>query len=280
MKTNITFLIFTYNEEKRIGFVIRNLIKYGEVLVLDDGSTDKTKEITEKLGGRFVVRPKLKIYYAENQEMFNFIKPLVNTDWVFWGYTDNFMPKSLLDKLVEITKSDIYKYVFLPINTYNLGKTDYPMEKGYSPRFFMKDYVDFSDNYVHGIGRFVGSADEVLKLPMEEKYSIRHFSVYDIKKFVTNHMRIADIEANERFVVKKRFSIFRMLVSMLRYFYIYYRNGYKNGSVGLISALSMSFFRFMMFARLYEIENNITIDSIENQYIIKKEEIIKEIENK
>ncbi|MFA7653844.1 MAG: glycosyltransferase [Candidatus Magasanikbacteria bacterium] len=278
MKSNITFLVFTFNEEKRIEYVIRNLIHYGEVLVLDDGSTDKTRQISEASGARFVVRPKLEIDYAENQQMFDFIKPLVKTDWIFWGYADNLMPKSLLEKLVELSSSDKYKYVLLPIFTYNLGKVDYPMEKGYSPRFFRKDFINFFNNYVHGLGKFTGFSDEIIKLPMKDEFAIRHFSVYNIKKFIGNHMRVADLEASERYGAKKKFSIWRMFISMLRYFYIYYRDGYKNGRVGLISALSLSFYRFMMFARLYEIENNITLESIEDNYSLKKNELVKEVE--
>ena len=48
-KNNITFVIFTYNEEKRIEYPIRNFINYGNVIIIDNFSTDKTKEIAEKL---------------------------------------------------------------------------------------------------------------------------------------------------------------------------------------------------------------------------------------
>jgi glycosyltransferase involved in cell wall biosynthesis len=48
-KNNITFVLFAYNEEKRIEYPIRNFIKYGEVIVIDNFSTDKTKKVAEQL---------------------------------------------------------------------------------------------------------------------------------------------------------------------------------------------------------------------------------------
>ena len=60
--SNITFALFTYNEEKRISFAIKNLIKYGEVVIMDGGSTDKTKEIAEAMN---------KISLAEFESKFN-----------------------------------------------------------------------------------------------------------------------------------------------------------------------------------------------------------------
>jgi glycosyltransferase involved in cell wall biosynthesis len=48
-KNNITFVIFAFNEEKRIAYSIRNFINYGEVVVIDNFSSDRTVEISEGL---------------------------------------------------------------------------------------------------------------------------------------------------------------------------------------------------------------------------------------
>ena len=66
--SNITFAIFTYNEE-RISYAVRNFIKYGDVIILDAGSTDKTREISEKLGASFFTRPKSNQPHVENKRI-------------------------------------------------------------------------------------------------------------------------------------------------------------------------------------------------------------------
>lgn len=277
MNSNITFVIFTYNEEKRIGYIIRNFVEYGEVLVLDDGSADKTKEVVEKLGGKFILRPKINEAYMESEEMYNFVKKHVKTDWIFWGFADNLMPKTLLEKLVEISHQSKIKYINIPLYTYLWGYTKIPMQKGYSPRFFMKDYVDFSNNKIHGLGKFLGNKDEILTLPSKKEYAIRHYSTYDLKKFILAHLKYAEEEAEQRHRDGQKFTFFRMLGSMLKSFILYTKNGFKTGIIGILVGISYAFFRFMMFFRMYELENNITLEAMEEKYSRAKENFLKDI---
>jgi len=274
---NITFVVFTYNEEKRIGYIVRNFIKYGEVLVLDDGSTDRTKEIVEKLGGKFILRPKNKQLAVENQEMLNFIKQLVKTDWIFWGFADNLMPKTLLEKLVEISQQNKIKYVSIPLHTYLLGCTKRPMQEGHSPRFFIKDYIDFTNNKIHGMGKFLGNKSEILTLPNKKQYAICHYSTYNLKKFVLAHLMYAEEEAQQHFKNGKKFSLFYMIGGMIRYFILYFKRGFRSGKSGFIVSLRNAFFRMMVSERLYELENDITLESMEKKYSEAKEELLKDI---
>lgn len=272
--SNITFIFFALNEEKRVEYVIRNCVEYGRVLILDGGSTDNTESIAKKYRADFVRRPLTKSKITENKEIYEFIKKNTTADWIFWGFCDNLMPNTLLEKLLELSKQSNIKYVNIPMYTYLWGKTENPAEISCPPRFFMKDCVDFTDNHIHGMGKFLGKETERLVLPMKDRYAIRHFSLYDINKYVSAHMTYANIEATERFNSGKKFSFLRMTISMSRYFFIYYRNGYKNGRVGFMTALSYSFFRFMMFFRLYELENNLTLGAIESNYAKEKEKMI------
>ena len=50
----IKILIPAYNEEKNIPLVIQSYAKYGEVVVCDNGSTDKTGYISKKSGAKVV----------------------------------------------------------------------------------------------------------------------------------------------------------------------------------------------------------------------------------
>jgi len=275
---NITFVVFTYNEEKRIGYIVRNFVKYGEVLILDDGSTDRTKEIVERLGGKFVLRPKTDLIAVENKRMYNFIKQLVKTDWIFWGFADNLMPKTLLEKLAEISQQTKIKYVSIALHTYLWGHTKEPIQKGHSPRFFMKDYVDFSNNKIHGMGKFLGNKNEILTLPNKKEYAICHYSTYDLKKFVLAHLRYAEEEAEQRHNEGQKFNLFRTIGSMIRYFILYAKNGFKSGIIGILVGISYAFFRFMMFFRVYELEHGISLESMEEKYSKAKEKLLKDIE--
>lgn len=274
--SNITFAILTYNEEKRISYTIRNLIKYGEVVILDGESTDKTKEISEKLGAKFFVRPPSSWPPVENQINFDFLKSIIKTDWIYWGYADNILPKKLLEQLTLISKQNIIKMVYAPLYTYLWGNVDNYAQKAYIPVLYHKDFISFSNARIHSMGDFTGNKSEQLTLPDTEEYAVKHFSLYDMHKFVSGHLKYAEVEAEGKFSSGKKFSVIRMLAAMVRYMWIYGKCSYKNGVLGLMIILHYAFFRLMAYTKLYELEHGITLEKIEQNYSVLKEKILKD----
>jgi glycosyltransferase involved in cell wall biosynthesis len=275
MKSNITFAFFAYNEEKRIAYVIKNFINYGEVVILDGGSTDRTKEIAEGMGAKFFVRPENKKPFMETDGNFQFVKSIVKTDWVYWGYTDNIAPKTLLEKMVELSNQEVIKSVNIPLYTYLWGNTKHYAHKGYAPFLYHKDFIDFKENHIHGLGRFTGNKSQQLFLEDSERYALKHFSTYTINKFVTGHMRYAETEAQQKFERGEKFSILKTIAAMVRYLFIYGRHSYKNGILGLLITLNYAFFRLMVYTKLYELEHDITLEKVEENYSKEKERLLK-----
>lgn len=274
MKNTISFVIITYNEEARISNVIKNFIPYGDVIILDGGSTDKTKELSEKLGAKFYLRPENKKIQAENQENFNFIKSMIKTDWIYWGHADYMAPKTLIEKMIGLSQQEKVKTVAIPLYTYMWGVTTHPTLKSHTSMFFHKDFRDFSEERIHCQGEFTGTDDQYLILPDKKEYALRHFSVYDEHKFVLGHLRYAETEATQKYRQKKKFNVFIMLAAMIRYMWIYGKYSYKNGTLGLIIVLNYAFFRLMTYAKLYELEHDITLEKVEERYKIEKEKIL------
>ena len=276
MKSNITFILFAYNEEKRISYVIKNFINYGEVYILDGGSTDRTREIAESMGAKFFTRPDTKSPFMETPENFEFIKSIIQTNWIYWGYTDNIAPKALVKKMVEIAAQDKWKMVKIPLFTYLWGNTENYAHKSNAPFLFHKDYINFTNNHIHGLGKFTGDDDEWLLLEVKEEYALKHFSTYTETKFVGGHMRYAETEAQQKFARGEKFSMLKTFAAMIRYMVIYGKHSYKNGILGILIILNYAFFRLMVYTRLYELENNITIEGVEQNYSKAKEKILKE----
>lgn len=275
----ITFILFTYNEEKRIAYAIKNLINYGPVILMDGGSTDRTKEIAEDLGAKFLSRPPSTKPNVETEENFTFIKNNIQTDWIYWGYVDNIAPKALMEKMTAVAIENKYKKVLIPLQTYLWGNTKHAILKSHAPMLFHKDFTTFVDNYIHGMGKFTGTKDQVLTLLNTEEYALKHFSTYNLNKFINGHMRYAEAEALEKFAAGKKFSTLRMVAAMIRYCWIY-RRCLKLGSLGLIILLNYSFFRVMAYSRLYELENKIDIDGIEESYSKAKDKMLQEFDKK
>ncbi len=274
--SNITFVIFVYNEEKRIELLVRNLIKYGQVLFMDDGSTDNSKQLAENLGAKFIRRP-VGPAYVETQEMLEFVEKLVVTPWVFWGYVDNFLPKTLLEKITEISNQDKIKYVYVPIFTYLWGDTKNIYVKAAYGCFWRKGMVDFSQNRIHNMGKFVGKEEDKLKLPMRLEYAMRHFSLYDMEKFLSGHWRYAKTEAELKFADGKRLTPVYLLGSMAHYVWLFW-GGIKSGMRGILVSLLYAFFRLMVCVKLYELEHGWNLETIEAEFVKAKKKIVEEIE--
>ena len=78
--TRLAVLILTYNEEKNIADCIRTAGFADEVVVVDSGSSDRTRELAESLGARCVVHPMEEGFAAQR----NFALTATDADWVFY----------------------------------------------------------------------------------------------------------------------------------------------------------------------------------------------------
>ena len=56
-KPRLSLAIITLNEEKKLGDCLRSAAFVDEIIVVDSGSTDKTKEVAASFNARFVTRP-------------------------------------------------------------------------------------------------------------------------------------------------------------------------------------------------------------------------------
>ena len=104
---NITFIIFAFNEAHRIKYPIELFLKFGDVLIVDNTSTDDTASISKKLGAQVINRQKtnLEIDVTESKEMADWIFKYVKTEWVYWGYADEMLTESCLLKYLDIIKN-------------------------------------------------------------------------------------------------------------------------------------------------------------------------------
>jgi glycosyltransferase involved in cell wall biosynthesis len=255
--------MFTYNEEKRLPFVLANFKNYGDIIILDGGSTDNTEKIAKDAGAAFYLRPKSTQANVETKENLDFIKERISSDWIYWGYVDNFLPKTLLEKMLHVIDEGKAKYVMIPMHTYLWGDVKHVALKSHGPFLFHKDYLDFSENYIHGFGKFLGKPEELIFLENKKEYTLKHFSTYNINKFVTGHMRYGDTEAIEKHRRGEKYSTPKMLAAMVRYFFIYYRSSYKSGVLGFLIALNYAFYTLMTYTKLYELERGISLEGIE-----------------
>ncbi len=272
MEHQITFLLFTYNEARRIEYVLRCFQSFGRIVVMDNHSTDETVAIARRYGA--------EVYdhdhpgYVEEERVAANALAKVSTDWVYWAYGDEILPKPLLKRLNEIAAEGRYKLVNIPRKNLHYGIETLNFDSGgRNPRFFRKGSMDFACTQIHQFGRFTGGPDEVLNLPVEDRFSIYHCSTYNIRKFEQAHSRYSDIEAGHG-----SFSPRRLFMHPFRkFFYYYFRRGaWKSGWAGFIMVMQYCFFLFNVHAKRWENKYGVTLESIEKNYDRVKERLLRE----
>ena len=273
----ITFVIFTYNEARRIEHVLKAFAGYGKLLIVDSFSTDATVEIARKYGANIYQRNNTAGFSEEENEVQK-ILDRVDTDWVYWGYADELCSPLLLRAFIETAQQDHYKIVRFRRKTVHYGIEGLNLENGIQNRFFKKGIIDFKGNRIHSFGKNLCSEKEILTLPMTDEYSLYHFSTYNVSKFEINHSGYSDVEARLNFIEGRPFTMVRLLLKPLKIFFKYYLidGGWREGIPGLIMTMQYCWFNFNVMAKTWELENNVTLETIEQKYDPMKEKLLEE----
>lgn len=264
-KNKISFIVFTHNEEKRVEMMLRCLYGHGEIILVDNFSTDKTISIAKKYTKK-IYKDK-NIGWVENDKTIKFAEKIASNKWIYLAYVDEIIPIRLLNKLKEIVEDDHYDAIEIYRKNFMFGREIFNYGKHHL-RMFKKNSVDFKDNIVHKFGRYRENV-RVLKIKNQKYLVLWHFSEYNCNNLELSHNRYANIEANQRhLILGQKFSGFRAIFKLFFYFFGTYfaLGGFKGGWPGFFVSLKIAYFKFSIEARLWEIDNNITVESMTNEY--------------
>lgn len=274
MKQKISVIINTLNEEKNIGRVMNSLDWADEIVVVDDGSQDKTYKILTRLK---IENTKLKLF---KHKSVGFVEPARNfaiskatNEWILILDADEQVPQSLAEKLEKIaSKMEQIDYVRLPRKNIIFGHVMRQSQwwPDYNIRFFKKGKVEWG-NRIHRPPQALGQG---LDLPADEKYAIVHHNYETIAQFLQRMNRYTDVQAEElkeegyKFDWKDLFE--KPLNEFLSRFFA--REGYKDGLHGLALSLLQAFSFVVMYLKLWEMDkfreqdiNLSELNSLKNQ---------------
>jgi len=275
-KSNITFLIFTFNEEKRIEYPVKNFLPYGDVLLLDNLSTDKTGEIAKKLGARVSRFRRDGKSFVERPEIVNRIYKDVKTDWIFWGMADEMVAKTCLELYKKIASENKYKVVVQKKKTLLFDENSEFLPCDITINFFRKDSIDFRNNKIHQTGRFADHVkpSEILYLSPIDEYSVYHFSNYITENLIRNFNIYTSEQAKN--ISFKNLEI-RIVIEPIITFFTHYIWGGAiwRGIKGVIVSLQYTYYSFIVLTKAYELKYNINLDTQERKYVRGKRALLK-----
>ena len=243
----ISAYIVTLNEEKRLGKTLQALKKVAdEIFVIDSGSTDKTQEIAEKYGAKFLFH-KWKNISAQK----HYGQELCHNDWVLSLDADEVLSPELIAEIKEKMKKPT-------ADAYRIKICDMlPGDK--KPRLFAKTYNQVrlynrkknnmpddltNDRVVVGEGAVVEQ--------LEAK--VFHYSYISLTQTWFKLNMYTDELVKTAVEQGRKYSKLRLYTEFPRQFLVYYfkKRYFLYGTCGFWMATTYAYFRFLKIAKWFE----------------------------
>ena len=266
---NLIVCLFSFNEEKRIGYAIKNFIGKFKLLVIDNFSTDRTLEICEELGVEYVQMDNRG--FVERPEVMDAVWEHVKTDYMLRAFCGEYLPDELLSLYAKVANEKSYDVVCVARVSITAGRhivvwgDARKSIKGIAyPRLSRRGSIDYEGNIIHGQGKIVCRKDRILEASKDVNLMFYQFRDYDASWSEVNHNRYNDVEAMQRYQQGERYSFFKMIFECLKGFIGEYitHGAYKQGHLGFMHAYYRFHLRMGLYFRLWDIEHHLQKDQI------------------
>ncbi len=238
----ISAVVLSHNDEQSIAKTLTSLSAFGEVILIDDESTDKTPEIAKKMGAKVFVHP-LKDDFAQQR---NFGLGKTKGDWVLFVDSDEIVSPELAKELHLKAREDRDGY-YVKRRDSMWGREFSYGELG-SVRLlrFAKKTAGKWVRPVHEVWEIKGTT-ETLENPL------LHFPHPDVAQFISEINRYSTVNAKHLFDSGVRTNVFQIVGYPAAKFFVNYvwRLGFLDGTPGAIVAILMSMHSFLTRGKLY-----------------------------
>jgi glycosyltransferase involved in cell wall biosynthesis len=195
---SISILIPTKNEEANLPHALKSVTGWAaDVFVLDSGSTDKTREIAEAAGAKFVHHDWEGYARQKNWGLDHL--PMTGK-WVFILDADEVITPELRDELLAVAKADTAPENGFYINRFFIFLSRRIRHCGYYPswnlRFFRKGKARYEERDVHEHMIVDGKVGYL-------KHDMEHNDRRGMEFYIAKHNHYSTLEARELFKIEQ-----------------------------------------------------------------------------
>lgn len=242
--SKISAVVIAKNAEGLIADCLDSLSFCDEIIVVDAGSDDRTREIAERMGASV-----FELKSQDFSELRNFGLQKAKGEWLLYVDTDERVSAALAaDIKNKIVNSKYVAYRIRRKNFY-LGKNEWPhIEK--IERLFKKTHLRGWKGVLHESPIVEGKVGELNGF-------LLHYTHRDLKAMLDKTIEWSKIEAELRFRARHpKMTWWRFPRVMISAFFDSYirQGGWKVGTAGLIESIYQSFSIFITYARLWELQ--------------------------
>lgn len=264
----ISVLINTRNEDRWIELTIASVSAWAdEVVVVDMESSDETVAIAERMGARVHSHP--NVGFVEPAREFGV--SVCQGDWVLVLDADEFPTNALLNRLREVSEKDQADVVDVAMETWIFGApiqvAGWNPETERHPRFFKRGSIAFSSK-IHSSPSIESGARRIASDFGNGEF-LRHFNYLDPHHFIEKLNRYTTIEAQDWIAVPSRrasgLGCLKMCLEEFRLRF-FYQGGWRGGWRGWTLSILMSFYRFLVWAKVRSHRSSGNSDQIFESY--------------
>ena len=249
MIDHISAIVLVKNNENTLLATLQSLKVFDDVVVYDNGSTDKSEEIALSFTNVNLIKGKFKGFGWTKNHAASFAKH----DWVIIVDSDEVVDNTLLQTLQSkvLDENTVYqlnfKAFYKDIQVKHCGWNDQKIK-----RLYNRKVTKYNNNDVHEDVITDSLSVELLEGNME------HYSYHTISEFIIKADRYSTLFAKNN--VGKRSSsplkaFFNGAYSFIRTYI--FKRGFLDGYVGLIIAYSHMVTNFYKYIKLYELNKEL-----------------------
>ena len=250
----LSVTIITKNEAADIGAALASVAFADERIVIDSHSTDDTVAIARQHTDRVIVRD-----WAGYVDQKNYAASQASHDWILSLDADERVTPALADEIAAtLGGSPSYQGYRIPRVTWHLGRwirtTDwYP---DYQLRLYDRRSAQWSGQYVHESVRVRGSSGRL-------RHELQHYAYRDIADHLETMDRYTTFAARQMYESGRRAGFVQVAghppLAFLRNYVA--RGGFRDGVAGLTISAMNSYYVFLKFAKLWELQHKESLKS-------------------
>ena len=238
----ISAIVHTYNAERHLDRCLSALEGFDEILVVDMESTDRTREIAERHGARFIVKPRGQHRIPEAYRDFAIHE--AKYDWVIVADADEIVPPALRDYLyAEIERDPTPRAILMPIKNYFMGR----WMRCYYPDYILRFFNRRGAHWPYEIHSRPSHQGPEVKIPASRTdLAYIHLANESVGATLTKMNAYTDREAGYhpvKLLYEPAFRFFKTYVL---------KGGWREGWPGFIHAVHDGIYRFAILAKIHE----------------------------
>ncbi len=237
--------ILAFNEARRIAACVQSAAFADQVLVIDSGSRDDTRESAAKLGAEVHVYDRWEGFAAQRNRLLSHVR----ADYIFFLDADEVIPDGLRDEILQLVSSGRAVRGEILWNQVAFGRPLSAMKStGGIERLFRTDTLLRYEGVVHEAAILNSNEIAVVKM----KHRLLHYSRETVYESLQKLAQYVQLGAAKRAAAGKRGGVLRGFASALAIFVRLYlfRRGFLCGAEGFLFCFFIALECFFRYAAL------------------------------